>query len=203
MNDILDKLDQFFATQKKQEQQILFFVPLLVFGFLSFYFIYPITSTYLEELEYNKNRLEQKLTKVKNNINFLKLDNLRYRSSITNIENTLKHYKTQKIETDALVKKLGFLQFDINKWSNFYNEIPKLAKQFNIKLLSLENSFTEDSHKLVSKKIVLKIKATGDFINFIKCLNEFERKKEFIKINYLDITKDTLNIVIYVYGVEL
>jgi len=204
MKELLEKLDEFFAKQKKQEQQIIFFVPFLVFAFLSFYFIYPITSTYLEDIEYNTNDLNQRLTKLKNDINFLKTDNLKYTSQIANIENTLKHYQKQKLQTDGLVAKLGFLQFNIDKWAKFYDEIPKLAKKYNIKLLALENNFMlANTHQLVSKKIVLKIRANGDFINFIKCLNEFERKKEFIKINFLDIKKNSLEIVIYVYGVEL
>lgn len=204
MSNILDQLDEFFEKQKKQEQQILFFVPLLVFGFLSFYFLYPITSSYLEDIEYNKDNLESKLSKVKSNISFLKMDNMRYTSNIVNINNTLKHYKNQKIQTDELVAKLGFLRFNIDKWAKFYDEIPKLAKRYNIKLLSLENTFMlQNTHQLVSRKIVLKIKASGNFIDFIKCLNQFETKKEFIKINYLDMKKDSLDIVIYVYGVEL
>jgi len=204
MNDLLDQLDEFFSKKKKQEQQIIFFVPFIIFAFLSFYFLYPITNDYLNKIESHRDELANKLNNLQSDIKFLKRDNMSYTVKISNINTILQKYKNQKLETDSLVAKLGFLQFDINKWAKFYNEIPMLAKKYNLKLVSLENNFLlEDHHKLVSKRIILKIKAKGSFINFLKCLNEFELKKEFIKINNLNIKRDTIDIIIYVYGVEL
>jgi len=204
MKHILDNLDQFFETQKEQEQKLLFFLPVLLFGFLSYYFIYSITDENLINAINSNKSLNQKISKIKSDNIKLRRKNAKLNKTLKVANKTLKELNTQKVELDTLLKKLQFLKFDLIKWADFYNTIPNLVKKHNLIIVQLDNLMLDkNKDKLVQKKMEITISTIGDFINFIKFINEFESKKELIKVKALNIKSNKMFITLDIYGAEL
>ena len=204
MKHILDNLDQFFETQKEQEQKLLFFLPVLLFGFLSYYFIYSITDENLINAINSNKSLNQKISKIKLDNIKLRRGNAKLNKTLKVANKTLKELNTQKVELDTLLKKLQFLKFDLIKWAGFYNTIPNLVKKHNLIIVQLDNLMLDkNKDKLVQKKMEITISTIGDFINFIKFINEFESKKELIKVKALNIKSNKMFITLDIYGAEL
>jgi len=131
MKTILDQLDNFFEQQKETEQKVFFFLPILLFGFLSYYFLYPITDENLN----NALRTQQNLA---NNINSVKTENQNLRVSNTSLTNQIKQknkelvvLNKQKVEVDNLIKKLSFLKFDIKNGQNFIMIFQKFLRNLD------------------------------------------------------------------------
>jgi len=204
MKHILDSLDQFFETQKENEQKLLFFLPVLLFGFLSYYFIYPITDDNLNKAINSNQSLNKKISNIKLNNIKLRRENAKLNKILKVANKTLKELNAQKVELDTLLKKLQFLKFDLIKWAGFYNSIPNLVKKHNLIIVQLDNLMLDKNEdKLVQKKMEITISTIGNFIDFIKFINEFESKKELIKVKALNIKSNKMFITLDIYGAKL
>jgi len=164
MKYILNQLDQFFEQQKEQEQKLLFFLPILVFGFISYYFIYPITDKMLR-IETQKNtqlsrQISQETLNKQRLINIINHD----KKMLKILEKQLSSLEEESQKIKNLVNKISFFKIDVNKWVGFYNNLPKLAKQFNLELVSTKN------HRI------------GGLDELEKRLNSLKRKKD--EVNY-------------------
>ena len=65
MNDILNQLDEFFYQQKESERNVVFILPFLLMGFLTYYFVYPVTDEALTTAINEKKSIETKIQKKK------------------------------------------------------------------------------------------------------------------------------------------
>jgi Tfp pilus assembly protein PilO len=208
---ILDQLDAFFAKQKEEEQKVFFILPLIVIGFIVYYFILPITTEILDESLRKNQELHSKINKKEMGIN-------NFKNSIVRINNQrrilkIKIKKLSKVEVimQNLLKKVQFLIFDLNRWAEIYNTIPTYVKNSNLLLLKLDNTlFLDDknsnqnnNNQLVKLKMQIKIDVVGNFKNVVKFMNNFESRKDFVKIEFLK-TDGMMNyLVINIYGAEL
>lgn len=204
MNKLLDKLDKFLETQKESEQKLFFFLPVLLFGFLSYYFLYPMTNQNLENSINENKSLQSKISNLKTTNNGLKNQNLKLSTILKKADKILIDLRKDKNEMDSLINQLDFLKFDLNKWAEFYNNIPNLAQKYNLLIKNLENEMNiENSENLINKKMTLTIDVYGNFINLIKFMNEFESKKELVKIKSIKIDNRHMIVVIEIYGAKL
>jgi hypothetical protein len=203
MNQILDQIDEFLDSQKEQAK-LLFFMPVLLFGFLSYYFLYPITDemrkTSLNTYKNLTNDLQKTQSKTQQLIN----SNLRIAKSLQKNKKELALLEKDKKELEMLINKLSFLKFDIDKWAKFYNEIPNLAKSNKVYITRLDNMLIQNpTQKLVTKKLAIKIDGIGNFVSFVKFLFYLENKKELLKITNISVSQNIISITFDVYGVEL
>jgi len=203
--NILNQIDEFFEQQKESEQKVFFFLPILLFGFLSYYFIYPITDSDLNNAIRKDKSLHQEISKTTSSNQRLKRENLQIASSIKKIDKELKELKINQKEVDNLVAQLSFLKFDLNKWAKFYNDIPTIAKNHHLIINSLQNSMILDTQtsKLVEKKMEVIMNVSGNFIDFLRFVNTFESKKEFVKVKSLRTNGSNMLVVIDIYGAKL
>jgi len=204
--NILDSLDKFFEEQKEQEQKLFMFLPVLLFGFLSYYFIYPITNENLNKATNSNQSLNKEISDIKSNNIRLRKQNAEFSKILKVANKTLKELNAQKVELDTLLKKLQFLKFDLVKWADFYNTIPNLVKKHKLIVLRLDNLIldnNENKDKLFQKKMEISIHTIGGFVKFIKFMNEFESKKELIKVKSLNIKSGEMFITLDIYGAKL
>jgi len=204
MKKILDSLDEFLSSRKEQEQQLLFFLPVLLFGFLSYSFLYSITNKNLNNSIRKENNLTTEIEQIKKTNISLKSNNVHLKKILKSADVKLKELNKEKEDLNILVNQLGFLKFDLPKWAGFYNNIPKLAQKHHLYILSLDNEMFEENNKeLVQKKMSIQIEVIGNFIDFMKFVNEFESKKQLIKIESIEITSDKMVVDIDIYGAKL
>ena len=204
MGAILNQLDEFFNSRKESEQTLIFFLPLLLFGFISYYFIYPITDNSLQNAENTHKSLLSRIENTKKENFRLKTDNLKMLKILKFANVKLKELNNQKVEIEDLIKKLEFLKFNLEKWGKIYNEIPTIAKKDNLVILNLSNTLNlSKSNKLIQENMEISITVKGDFVNFIKFIHYFESKKELIKIKSILIQKHQMKLTISIYGAQL
>ena len=206
--NILDQIDEFLNNQKESEAKLFFFLPILLFGFLSYYFLYPITDEDLNNALNTNKKLHSDINKLNAKINNLNRGNLGLKRNIVIEKKELKQLTQNKIKYDELVKNLKFLKFNLVEWAKFYNNIPVLARKHHIYIYKLDNIMYDVTkiklkNKLIQKKMTITISANGDFINFIKFMIEFEKLKKFVKITAINMTANDLKLTIDIYGTKL
>jgi hypothetical protein len=204
---ILDKLDAFFDSQKETEQKLTFFFPILIIGFIVYYFIFPITNDMFNNA-LHKNRQLNKA------INSKQIHITRLKNSIINItkKRRILKIKIKKLEqTEIVMKKLlnkvKFLIFDLKRWAEIYNKIPKYVKDSNLLLLKLDNILflnnKKTNNQLVNLKMQISLQVIGNFKNVVKLMNSFEARKDFVKIKSLKTDGKINYLTIDIYGAEL
>jgi len=203
MNQILDKIDAFLNAQKEEEAKLLFILPIILFGFLSYYSLYPITDKIQNNSETKNQQLKSKLSDVKASIQTLKTKNLKIQATLKQADKKLAKLQENKQTLTKLVNQLSFLKFDIDKWAKFYDKIPSVAKNNHITIIKLNNVLINQNKDLISKKLEIKIDGIGDFVNFVKFLFYFENQKELLKIKNIQLDQDNISITFDIYGVEL
>lgn len=201
---ILDQIDKFLDNQKENEAKLFFFLPILLFGFLSYYLIYPITNQDLKNSLDKYDKLQKNINKFNNEISNFNRGNARLKLDIAKINQDLKVLHKDKIKYDELVRELKFLRFDLVEWAKFYKTIPLLAKKHHIYIYQLDNMMDDSkTDQLIQKKMTIIISASGDFVDFIKFMMEFEKLKEFVKITSIEMTSNDLKLTIDIYGAQL
>ena len=201
---MLDQIDEFLDAQKENEAKVFFVLPILLFGFLSWYFIYPITDGNLKNTISKNSELHKNIKDAKKDINDFNKKNIQLRKNISELKIDLKKLHKNKIKYDELVKKLKFLRFNLVEWAKFYNNISILSKKHNIYIYQLDNVMDNTKiDKLIQKKMTITIQANGNFVNFVKFMVEFEKLKEFVKITSIEMTADDMKLTIDIYGAQL
>jgi len=203
--NILNQIDEFLDQQKESEQKVFFFLPVLLFAFLSYYFIYPITDADLNKAIQKDKSLHKDISKIVLSNQRLTRENLTINNRIKQIDKEIKLLLTSQKKIDSLITKLSFLKFDLNKWAKFYNDIPTIAKKHHLIINFLQNSMMLDTttNDLVEKKMELIINVSGNFVDFLRFINTFESKKELVKVKYINIDGSKMLVVIDIYGAKL
>lgn len=226
----LDDIDEFFETQDENTQKIILILPLLVIGFLIFYFVFPMTDEMLKNSQ-NKNQ------SIKQNIKKNNDDILKYQRAIVSLNKDSKRFeqqikvllKTEK-KMNILLDRIKFVIFNLDKWAKIYNTIPEYIKENNLVLLKLDNKVFMNNkilehkkndnknnknnnkknkkekkgndNKLVSLKMEITLKVAGDFKNVVRLINNFEARKDLVKITSFKTDGIISEITISIYGTK-
>ena len=207
MNELLYQIDEYFKDKKESEVYAHFLLPFLLFGFLTYQFIYPITDNNLNTAREQNKKLNNDLATTKANI-------AKTQRSINNDIKQIKETKVQiksldkdKMKIDELVKILknsGAFTFDISTFAELYNAIPSYTKKLNLNIKSLDTKFFDQGENLISKRMTVNISLNGDFINILKFISIFENRRELIKVTKLTSDKkEGATIEIEIYGAKL
>ena len=198
---------------------------------MSYYFIYPVTDGNLTNTIQEKKRLSDDIQKTKQSNNSLKISISTTNSQIKTGNKVIESLTYSKEELEQLVKQLTFLRFDLGKWVSLYKDIPTLSKKHHLMVVQLDNTLfldggsktkkTEDkktkvktkqklketkttkNNELVDKKMEITLNVIGDFVDFVKFLNSFENRKEFVKVQKIAITGQQMIVTIEIYGAKL
>ena len=152
IDKILDDLDEVFKGKKENEKYMYFFLPVLLFGFLSYQFLYPVTDASLKEQIDKQEDLKKKIHKVDRELSDLRIRNNKLPVAIKRDTNKYKKLLDEKERVDTLVRELDFLKFDIIKWGMIYNQIPQFAKLNHLVIENLDNEIFLNDKKEEAKK---------------------------------------------------
>jgi len=185
---MIRKLDALFEGKSKKDIIYMHLAAISLIGFIAFYFIYPIASSYSskEEKQFKNNSDKLNTLKIKRNVYTAQIALLmRDKNKIMKEKNNL--YK-QKMFFNDLVDLLDFAKFDKYKWANYVQNIVYNAKNEGLKLMKFENYLYDDNNTTINKKMDVIINTTGKFKNFISYIYKYENTKELIRVNELNIS---------------
>ncbi|MBE0494882.1 MAG: type 4a pilus biogenesis protein PilO [Campylobacterales bacterium] len=188
MDALFEKIDAFFESKKSSEASILMLMLGVLVAFLVYTYAFPPAEAFLNK---NKRAFNQINTKVNEEQNYL--------ASITVNGNRNYHVErlTQEIEqtkinleritytngyVDSKLKELSYLLFNDKNWASFLDQIAFLAKQYNVKLLKMNNEFKEPSLQKIEQVLTVSIDLNGNFSNILRFINAIEESQLVVDI---------------------
>jgi hypothetical protein len=197
-------LDKFFENKSKKDIIYIHILVIFLIGFIIYYFIYPMTSSFekKEKSKYNHNLQVLNNLKIKKNV---------YTAQIINLKKTIKKLSLQKMSLhkqklffDDLVSLLDFAEFDKYKWAKYMKGIVDNAKNEGLTLIDFTNILYDNKDdKLINKKMDISVNVKGEFKNLIYYLYKYENTKELIRVSDLNISdKGNFMIKYTLYGYE-
>jgi len=200
---MISKLDNFFEGKTKKDIVYIHIAALSLIGFIVFYFIYPISSSY-------QTREEQHYKNNVNRLNNLKKKKNNYLSQIMYLNRINKQLKLSKISLyknstffDDLVSLLDFAKFDKYKWADYMKNIVYNSKEEGLSLIDFKNNVYNDNNDTINRKMDVIVFSNGKFKNFINYMYKYENTKELLRINELKVSdKGNYMIKFTLYGYD-
>lgn len=188
--NIFEKIDNYFYTKKSSEATIAMAGILIMAGFISYQFVYPLTDSTLSRTQSSVTNVQQKVNTEKNYLNThtnsilqaLKNDLVRKNRVL---ENTI--YKISYV--DSTLTELSYLLFNDKNWAKFVDNISELAKKYDVDIQMIKNKFFEPTFQKISHVVEIDISSKAKFNNVIKFLNAIEESKLVIDVHEINMEK--------------
>jgi hypothetical protein len=179
-------LDKFFENKSKKDIIYIHIMAIFLIGFVIYYFIYPMSSSFkdIQRKTYNQN--VQTLNKLKLQKNIFTVQIVNLTKTIKKLSLTKNALKKQKFFFDDLISLLDFAEFNKYKWAEYVKKIVYDAKNEGLKLINFKNTLYSDKNKkFINKKMDIIINIKSEFKNLISYLYKYENTKELLRINEL------------------
>ncbi len=159
VEDILEKLDNYFANKKESEFYIIILVTILVIGIFSYYTLIPKTDNILKKDLKIQNQLKSKLIKEKNYLKSVTVngDN-RYKikklqKEIRDLKTTLNNLKEWNEYSDYQIRKLSKLLFNEKNWAKLLDSIAKKANNNSVDIETILPNYLKDNLVIITETI--------------------------------------------------
>ncbi len=199
-NDILEQIDNALKDKKPTELYMIYMAIAIVFGFISYQFIYPVTDSNLKKIQkkvkVTKNRLNKEISYLKSKT--VNGDHRFYikklQKDIKELEENLEKTKYENTYVDNKLKELSYLLFNDENWAKFLDNISYLAKKYHVTIEHIKNKFNDINMHKVEQILEVEVAAKGRFKDMMKFINAIEESKLVVDIHSLHMeSKKTLN----------
>lgn len=190
---VCDGLDRLIDGRKKSEKLIINIMPFIIFSFLSYQFLYPLSQIKVAAKKENKETLEKEL---KNTILFLSSKD----ETIKTIEeNELNNkalsakLKTKIAESTAIKQKflsVNFVNMDDKNSLEFVNYLTTMAAKNGVKIYELRTKVIQKERGIFKKELIADMNCSGGFSGTLSYINDIESSKMFSKIDSCTIKRD-------------
>ncbi|WP_024790023.1 hypothetical protein [Lebetimonas sp. JH292] len=197
-------LDKFFENKTKKDVLYIHIITIFLLGFIIYYFIYPLASSFKTKEEKNHQNNVQTLNhlKIQKNVYITQIANLR--KTIKKLELSKNSLHKQKTFFDDLISLLDFAEFNKYKWAEYVRNIVYDAKNEGLKLMNFANSLYKDTkHSYINKKMDIIVNVKGEYKNLIYYIYKYENTKELLRVNELNATDKgeyMIKYTLYGYG---
>jgi hypothetical protein len=175
VENYLYKMDNAFA--EKDEKEILM-IYVMIFGglFALSYFLFWDSAEKSFHTAHNKVIAIQK--SITTDKNYLASNpESKIASIISQTESTKQQFANTQENNEYIkysIEKISELYYDEQTWGDYINSISKDAKKEKIKLVELNNNFT-DERETFGHVLDISVKATGRYKNMLKFINKLEQ----------------------------
>jgi hypothetical protein len=170
------KLDAFFKSKNPREKAMIFIIPLIVFGFISYQYIYPYVKNEHKKITTNLKIMKQKVSTYKELLAVQGLSRQDYlkkeKKENDGLKQKIKQTKDLIEYIDFKLSNISFLNKNQDNWSDFLDTIVKKAKKNSFNIDYFANSEIESNSTSRFVPILnVELNGTNDFdgtFNFIK-----------------------------------
>ena len=170
------KLDAFFKSKNPREKAMIFIMPLIVFGFISYQYIYPYVKNEHKKITTNLKIMKQKVSTYKELLAVQGLSRQDYlkkeKKENDGLKQKIKQTKDLIEYIDFKLSNISFLNKNQDNWSDFLDTIVKKAKKNSFNIDYFANSEIESNSTSRFVPILnVELNGTNDFdgtFNFIK-----------------------------------
>lgn len=152
MNSIdafLNKIDLYFRDKKESEVYLIFAMLFVLFAFVSYSYLSPVTDTMLKRTMRDANEIEKKLRDEQAYLASVSRDGdetfliKKVKSDIENAKVLLERTTHTNLYIDTKLRELSYLLFNNENWAKFLDSIAHLAQKYSVRIKVLENKINE------------------------------------------------------------
>ena len=197
MNSIdafLNKIDLYFRDKKESEVYLIFAMLFVLFAFVSYSYLSPITDTMLKRTMRNANEIEKKLRDEQAYLASVSRDGdetfliKKVKSDIENAKVLLERTTHANLYIDTKLRELSYLLFNNENWAKFLDSITHLAQKYSVRIKVLENKINEPNLQKIEQILNLKVNFNGAFTNTMKFMNAIEESELVVDVHELNCT---------------
>ncbi len=201
-----DFIDAQFEGRKESEKIILYTLPFIVLGFLSYKFLFPISEKFVSSKKQEHSQLTKQIEETKEYLKTKEqLAAMIAQAEANNKALSIKlqnmQAKNTAIANDLL--KLGFIKMNDENSLEFAHYITSAAAESKTKLISMNTKLSDKKFGVFQKEFTAELNSSGNFKSTLSFINAIENSKMFLRIQHLKIVgAGELNssMVIRVYG---
>ncbi len=183
LDDILEKLDNYFNTKKDVEKNIIIFgVGILIFVF-AYYVLLPMAEDRYNRTKQEKQQIKKILDEQQNYMRSITINGdkdyyvKQYNQELVKIKKSITDLTFKIKLIDESMKKLSDMIFNEKSWSNFLNSITGKAEAHDIDILKINNEKINTNGTNFGHVLKIQIKCQGDYKNMLKFIHELEQTR--------------------------
>jgi len=195
IEDILDKLDNYFEHKKDSEFYIIVLGAVFAIGMLSYNILIPKTENMLKKDLRIQSKLKAQLRVEEeylksitvNGDNRYKIKKLQ--KEIKTIKADLNNLKELNEYSDYQIQTLSELLFNEKNWAKFLDSIAKKANENSVDIDIISNKFIQNK-KNFGHVLEIGIESEGSYQNIIAFINDIEESELVIDVYDIELEKD-------------
>ncbi|WP_457597198.1 type 4a pilus biogenesis protein PilO [Hydrogenimonas sp.] len=199
IEDLLEKLDNYFEEKKETEFYLLVLGIVAIVGFISYSYLIPITEKQLKKDLQTQRALLTKIDGEKAYLASVTVNgDQRYR--IKKLQNEIAKLKIRFSDlkeineySDYQIQTLSELLFNERNWAKFLDSITLKAKRNHIDIALISNKFINNKDSF-GHVLEIGVECQGKYRNMISFMNEIEESELVVDIYDIDLeSNDTIN----------
>ncbi|MCI4399499.1 MAG: hypothetical protein JHC37_02950 [Campylobacteraceae bacterium] len=190
----LDKLhnaiDEIFENRKGSEKAIFYATPFILFAFLSYQFLIPISEKRIAD---KKRKFEQLRTEIDATKEYLKRKN-ELLSDIKLIQETnkalvakLQSQISKNRELENSLQSIDFINLSEKNILEFVDETAESSAKYGVVINSLKTSLLDKENGVFKKELRVDLNCSGEFKGILGFANALESSQMFSKIEKIKI----------------
>ena len=210
LEDILEKLDNYFEGKKETEFYLMVLAVVAVVGLISYNYLIPITEKQLKKDLRTQKNLERKIHEEKSYLASVTVngDN---RYKIKKLQNEIAQLKIRYSDlkevneySDYQIQTLSELLFNEKNWAKFLDSISLKAKKNHVDISLISNTFVNNKDSF-GHVLEIGVECQGTYRNMIRFMNEIEESELVVDIYNIDMESDKkiqANFKVSVWGIN-
>ena len=186
LNRFYDEIDRLFEGKKASEKLIIYSMPLIVFSFLSYQFLYPLSKAKVAATKTHRDALKKEL---KNTTALLSSKDETIKAIEQNEANNkaLSAKLKTKIDENSVIKQkflsVSFANMDEKNSLDFVNYLTTMAAKNGVKISGLRAKIVAKERGVFKKELIADINYSGSYSGALSYINDMESSKMFSKID--------------------
>ncbi|WP_456323071.1 type 4a pilus biogenesis protein PilO [Hydrogenimonas sp.] len=210
IEDVLEKLDNYFEEKKESEFYLMILAVVAVFGLVSYMYLIPITETWLKKDLRTQKKLDKKIKEEKRYLSSVTVNgDQRYRikklqNEIVKLKVRYNDIKEMNEYSDYQIQTLSELLFNERNWAKFLDSIALKAKKHNIDISLISNKFINNQDNF-GHVLEIGVDCEGRYRNMIGFMNEIEESELVVDIYHIDMESNKTiqtNLKVSVWGIN-
>ncbi len=177
---ILDKLDNYYNSRKKNEVWLMIVLIAALVGYLLYSVLEPVSTAYRKEQENKNQDLKTKIESARTYLNSITINGDRnytikqLNRKIVKKRMAMNELREKLTKLDGSIKKFASLLYTKDNWSKFLHTIAIDAKNNDLKVHSITNQYY-DQNSSFGKILDVEIKVQGEYNKILNFMNQIEQ----------------------------
>ena len=169
-----------------RDQNILIILPFILFGFISYQFLYPLTSHSLSNAQNSLTIIENGYNESKEFVKTFSLQS--YNKRVETLDKQIAKNQTILQQFEEGLTKINSKYSSLNQelsWVNLLGHITQKSKEYSISLGNISDINT------TAKELNFKLEGQGGYKNILMFINSLEAYNPKLKVSKLQISEAT------------